>query len=128
MWCSTKTTFNVHVSQRSQIRFEDEYHAVYMPDYQTVRKFVSGPYLCYLYRVSQITCQTPSHIERMCYALCSTSAQMSRSPWGRRFKRCLNFNFIAFSKDLQHVTTPSFAIFIGHVLMLTMFLSDSLQT
>ena len=30
VWCSTKTTFNVYVSQRSQIQFEDEDHAVYM--------------------------------------------------------------------------------------------------
>jgi len=30
VWCSTKTTFNVNVSQRSQIQFEDEDHAVYM--------------------------------------------------------------------------------------------------
>jgi len=29
VWCSTKTTFNVYVSQRSQIQFEDENHAVY---------------------------------------------------------------------------------------------------
>jgi len=29
VWCSTKTTFNVYVSQRSQIQFEDEDHAVY---------------------------------------------------------------------------------------------------
>ena len=29
MWCSTKTTFDVYVSQRSQIQFEDEDHAVY---------------------------------------------------------------------------------------------------
>jgi len=28
MWCSTKTTFNVYVSQRSQIKFEDEDYAV----------------------------------------------------------------------------------------------------
>ena len=30
MWYSTKTTFNVYVSQRSQIQFEDEDHAVHM--------------------------------------------------------------------------------------------------
>jgi len=30
VWCSTTTTFNVYVSQRSQIQFEDEDHAVYM--------------------------------------------------------------------------------------------------
>ena len=30
VWCSTKTTFNVYVSQRSQIQFEDKDHAVYM--------------------------------------------------------------------------------------------------
>ena len=32
VWCSTKTTctFNVYVSRRSQIQFEDEDHAVYM--------------------------------------------------------------------------------------------------
>ena len=30
VWCSTKTPFNVYVSQRSQIQFEDEDHAVYM--------------------------------------------------------------------------------------------------
>jgi len=28
VWCSTKTTYNVYVSQRSQIIFEDEDHAV----------------------------------------------------------------------------------------------------
>jgi len=28
--CSSKTTFNVYVFQRSQIEFEDEDHAVYM--------------------------------------------------------------------------------------------------
>jgi len=30
VWCSTKTTFNVYVSKRSQIQFEDKDHAVYM--------------------------------------------------------------------------------------------------
>jgi len=30
VWCSTKTTVNVYVSQRSQIQFEDKDHAVYM--------------------------------------------------------------------------------------------------
>ena len=31
MWCSKKTTFNVYyVSQRNQIQFEDDDHAVYM--------------------------------------------------------------------------------------------------
>ena len=30
VWCSTKTTFNVYVSQQSQIQFEDEDLAVYM--------------------------------------------------------------------------------------------------
>ena len=29
VWCS-KTTFNVYVSQRSRIQFEDEDHAVYI--------------------------------------------------------------------------------------------------
>jgi len=30
VWCSTKTTFNVYVSQGSQLQFEDEDHAVNM--------------------------------------------------------------------------------------------------
>jgi len=29
VWCSTKTSFNVYVSQRSQIQLEDVDHAVY---------------------------------------------------------------------------------------------------
>jgi len=30
VWCTTKTTFNVYVSERSQIQFEDEDHAAFM--------------------------------------------------------------------------------------------------
>jgi len=30
VWCSMKTTFNLYVSHRSHIQFEDEDHAVYM--------------------------------------------------------------------------------------------------
>jgi len=30
VWCSTKTTFNVYVSQQSQIQFEDKDNVVYI--------------------------------------------------------------------------------------------------
>ena len=30
VWCLAKTTFNVYVSQQSQIQFKDKDHAVYM--------------------------------------------------------------------------------------------------
>jgi len=57
VWCSTKTTFNVYVSQRSQIQFEDKDHAVYMSfrlETTTCLRWEPQPVTLWLYPVLSV--------------------------------------------------------------------------
>ena len=55
MWCSTKTTFNVYVSQWSQIQFEDEDHAVFVEYQLHCLRWEPQPVTLWLYPVTLFT-------------------------------------------------------------------------
>ena len=69
VWCSTKTTFNVYVSQRSQIQFEDEDHVVYMSvRWVTTTLSSLRTTACYALIVPSDTCNNQT--EQMSLLLC----------------------------------------------------------